>query len=96
MAERGAFESIGPRQVEGVSYVQLGGEGDVRSPAITPEMITENWAGLERLVAAYLRADKGYTARRALRETRDKSDYDQLSRYGEWELTDEPMPEDVG
>ncbi|WP_415182367.1 double-strand break repair protein AddB [Phaeovulum sp.] len=96
MAERGAFEPIGARAVAGVSYVQLGGDGAVRSPKITPEMVNESWAGLARLIAAYMRPEKGYTARRAMRETRDKSDYDHLSRYGEWELTDEPMAEDLG
>ena len=28
--------------------------------------------------------------RRALRSMRDKSDYDHLSRYGEWDLSDLP------
>jgi hypothetical protein len=32
----------------------------------------------------------GYTARRAMHSKDDQSDYDQLSRFGEWDITDDP------
>jgi hypothetical protein len=38
----------------------------------------------------------GYTARRAPRMAEDDGDYDQLARYGEWEMTDTPHVTKVG
>ena len=34
-------------------------------------------------------------ARRALENGTDPSDYDHLSRFGEWDMTDDPAPEDL-
>ena len=36
------------------------------------------------------------TARRRTLTDREASDYDHLSRYGEWDPTDPPAPEEVG
>ena len=33
---------------------------------------------------------QGFTARRAMQKAGDVGDYDQLARFGEWELTDLP------
>lgn len=95
MIERGAFGDIGPREVARLSYVQLGGEGATREVDVSAEDIRETWAGFTRLIAAYLRPDKGFTARRALETTAIAGDYDHLSRYGEWEITEDPEPEDL-
>lgn len=95
MAERGGFEAFGPRAVAAMSHIQLGGEGATSHHDAAPDVIAETWAGLEKLIAHYLRADTGFTARRALQRTEEASDYDHLSRFGEWEMTDTPNPEDV-
>lgn len=95
MIARGAFDDIGPREVAALSYVQLGGEGATRQINVTAQDIEDTWAGFVRLISAYLRADKGFTARRALESTKDHSDYDQLSRFGEWQMADDPTPEDL-
>jgi ATP-dependent helicase/nuclease subunit B len=95
MAERGAFATLGPREVAGVSYVSLGGEGGEQARDCTPELISEVWAGLHRLLAAYLSAQTGFASRRSLQKVGDRGDYDHLARFGEWEMTDAPVPEDV-
>jgi ATP-dependent helicase/nuclease subunit B len=46
-------------------------------------------------MTAYAQPGQGYTARRALEKTSDASDYDHLSRHGEWEMTDSPTPESL-
>ena len=57
--------------------------------------VAEVWADFAQLIAAYTREGQGYTARRALESVRDDGDYDHLSRFGEWDLTDDPAPEDL-
>ncbi|HRO15018.1 MAG TPA: hypothetical protein PLL33_08250, partial [Paracoccus sp. (in: a-proteobacteria)] len=50
--------------------------------------IGETWDGFVQLIAAYLTGQHGFTARRAMERTDDMSDYDHLSRYGEWSAAD--------
>ncbi|MGR3714585.1 MAG: hypothetical protein ACU0A6_15855, partial [Shimia sp.] len=54
---------------------------------------TEVWEEFTRLISAYLQDGKGFTARRAMRSKADEGDYDQLARFGEWDATDDPIPE---
>ncbi|MBD3765664.1 MAG: PD-(D/E)XK nuclease family protein, partial [Rhodobacterales bacterium] len=95
MAERGAFAALGRADVARITYVGLGAAGKVETTAITPDLTAQVWEDLARLIARYLTPDQGYTARRALFSTRDASDYDHLSRFGEWDTTDTPQPQDV-
>ena len=53
------------------------------------------WQRLRNLVAHYFRPDQGYPARRALFKAEQVGDYDHLARYGEWEMSDTPVPEDL-
>jgi ATP-dependent helicase/nuclease subunit B len=96
MAERGGFAALGPRRVEAVSYIQLGGDGAERRYEIDAETTAEVWRDLNRLIAAYNRRETGYTARRALFERREAGAYDHLARHGEWQVGDAPGPEEVG
>lgn len=96
MVERGAFEVLGPRAVAAYSYIQLGGDGTETRYECDPDLIAETWTGLHRLVAAYLRAETGFASRRSVQKADERGDYDHLARFGEWEMTDEPVPEDVG
>lgn len=96
MIERGAFAQIGLRQVAGMSYVHLGGSGECRMLALGREDVEQTWTRLQGLIARYLESSQGFTARRAMQLSRDIGDYDHLSRFGEWDITDLPVPEDVG
>ena len=58
--------------------------------------MAEAWDGLIALLGKYRRRTQGYTARRAMQTTAATSDYDHLSRFGEWDFTDTPTPEEVG
>lgn len=95
MIARGAFADLGPRPVSAMTYIHLGGGGESRDLGLGAEDVEATWAGLHRLIAAYLGPGKGFTARRALQQMRDRSDYDHLSRFGEWDISDTPMQEDV-
>ena len=95
MISKGAFADIGPREVAGMRYVHLGGEGETRALGLGPEDVKEAWEKLHLLLARYLDPAQGFTARRALQKAREASDYDHLSRFGEWDITAAPVPEDV-
>jgi len=96
MADRGGFAELGPADVSKISYIGLGTSEDVVETEITESLLTEHWEKLIALIARYLRRSTGYTARRALFETRHAGDYDHLSRFGEWQMSDKAAPEPVG
>ncbi len=95
MAERGAFRDLGPREVAKISYVGLGSTPKVEETAITETITGKVWEDLHRLIRRYMTAEQGYAARRAVFEDRYPGDYDHLARYGEWDMTQTPRPEDL-
>lgn len=96
MADRGGFTDLGPSDVSKISYIGLGSGEAVVDTEITEALLTEHWEKLLTLMSRYLRRSTGYAARRAVFETRHAGDYDHLSRFGEWEMSDHATPEQVG
>lgn len=96
MTERGGFEALGPRQVEGATYIQLGGEGKEVPVAVDAAILEETWGSLRRLIGAFDERVTGYTSRRAMFGAASVGDYDHLARFGEWDLGSPSWPEDVG
>lgn len=96
MAEKGGFESLGPRAVAKITYIGLGATPKIEETDVTEELVDRVWSDLNRLIARYMAPDQGYPARRAVFEDRFSGEYDHLSRYGEWGMSDSPTPEDVG
>jgi RecB family exonuclease len=96
MADRGGFADLGPSDVAKISYIGLGSGEAVEDTEITEPLLTEHWEKLLVLISRYLRRTTGYTARRAVFETRYPGEYDHLSRFGEWEMSDHATPEQVG
>lgn len=96
IAEFGAFDDIGSRSVHHAAYIGLGTTPKESAADLIDYPPARVWRDFETLIAHFGQRDSGYTARRRLTEDRDKSDYDHLSRYGEWLATDDPEPEDVG
>lgn len=95
MAEGGGFRGLDPAEVAKLSYVGLKADLDIETSDLQPGEVAEVWAEFGRMMASYARPGQGYTARRALESVRDTSDYDHLSRFGEWDMTDDPAPEDL-
>ena len=96
MARRGGFDALGPVEVAGISYIQLGDEGLTHPRAHDPQIEAETWDGFVRLLAAYLHEEAGFTSMRAPEKMGFSGDYDHLARYGEWGLSDKAMREKVG
>ena len=96
MAERGGFADLGPSEVALITYVGLGPGEKAVETVLTPERIEAEWQRFVTLIRRYHQRRTGYTARRALFEDRHEGDYDHLSRYGEWQMSDRAAPVPVG
>ncbi len=95
MAENGAFEQIAPAPVKDALYIGLGSSPSIVPAPLDAEDPATALERLRELIAAYLDPAQGFTARRAMETTDFGSDYDTLARFGEWDETQEPMPEDL-
>lgn len=93
MVEQGGFEALGPRTVRSAQFIGLGSNPKIEEAPIADEPTGKVLAELVGLLGAYLEGDKGYTSRRALYEDRQARDYDQLARFGEWDVSAMPVPE---
>jgi ATP-dependent helicase/nuclease subunit B len=94
MVESGGFRGLDAGEVARVVYVGVRAELKTSEITLEPGTVAEIRAEFGKLMAAYARPSQGYTARRAMEKTTDTSDYDHLSRFGEWDMTDTPVPED--
>ncbi|MCO8143762.1 double-strand break repair protein AddB [Rhodovulum tesquicola] len=96
IAERGGFEGIAAAPVHEVSYLGLGNPPKTVTNPLENGLVARTWAELGRLIAHYARPEQGYTARSRLQKRTDRTDYDLLSRFGEWDETDAPLAMEVG
>ncbi len=95
MAEKGGFQNIEPADVAAAVYIGLSNSPKEVEAPLADMPPAQVWEEFEQLITRYLDAEQGFTARRALRKDTDISDYDQLSRFGEWDATEEPVSEDL-
>ncbi len=96
LAERGAFQDMNPTVVHSVAHIGMGSDRKVSSHMMNDTILAETWSGLAELVDRYRDPTLGYKARRALTKTSDRSDYDHLSRFGEWNESTPPTLIKVG
>ncbi|MBU2959649.1 double-strand break repair protein AddB [Citreicella sp. C3M06] len=87
MVERGAFRDFAPSHVASATFVALNPAGEIPAP-LDEVPATQVWQEFEALMTAWAEPDRGYTARAALLKETDMSDYDHLSRFGEWDVID--------
>ncbi|MCZ4261329.1 double-strand break repair protein AddB [Limimaricola sp. G21655-S1] len=96
MAERGGFKNVEAGRVAGAAYIGLAGRGttvDAPLDEIPPDLV---WSQLRDLIARWQDPGRGYSARMAMMSDKDRSDYDHLSRFGEWDFSETARGEDVG
>ena len=86
LVERGAFSLPAPAEVAEIRYVGVSEAGKVVATPLDAAMKDEIWNGLVKLLSHYRRGGTGFSARRAHMSVSDTSDYDQLSRFGEWDM----------
>lgn len=97
IAAGGGFDGLGPEvDVAQVVYLGLGSKPVFEAHPLAPGEVAEVWNEFCDLVTAWSDRSRGYTSRRAPKQMADAGDYDHLARYGEWGMTDDPEPGEVG
>lgn len=96
MARDGVFPGVDPAPVAGGAYVGLGRTFDLAPAPLDDDTLAETRRRLMGLIARYGDPGQGYVARRALQRDADRSDYDALSRFGEWRVADRAVTVPVG
>ena len=93
MVSRGAFIDLGTKDVAEAVFLGVNASmKDVPAP-LDKAPIEAVYAGLETLFGKWNMPTTGYSARMAMFSKDDISDYDHLSRFGEWTMADLPKPE---
>ena len=97
MVERGGFPDLGRGKVAEATFIGMGA-----TPKEVPAPIDDDeegaavtWERFLKLLTRYTDPKQGYSARRAMFSDSDFSDYDQLARFGEWDISDEAQAEDL-
>ncbi|MCK0097208.1 double-strand break repair protein AddB [Yoonia sp. F2084L] len=93
MVELGAFEDLGQMSVGGAAFIGVNAAMKNVPAPLDQQPPDQVWGELETLFANWHDPMRGYTARLALFSKTDQSDYDHLSRYGEWDTSDDPTPQ---
>lgn len=96
MVEDGAFEGLGPLPVARITYLGLGANPKLEVTEMTEDLCSTTRDAFQTLIRAYQHRDQGYAARRMLFRENEVTDYDHLSRYGEWSMQDMPVTVNVG
>lgn len=90
IAEAGGFEGLEPMKVSALQYIGLNGPDKVQPVSVTDILVEATWDELIILLQCHFESNIGYGARLKMKMDRYGSDYDHLSRFGEWEETDAP------
>ncbi len=95
MAEEGGIDGLDPTSVAQAVFIGMGGTYKEVSAPLDQEPVDKVLDELKQLISAYLEPEQGFSARRMLHKDSDIGDYDHLSRFGEWDRTAKPSPEDL-
>jgi len=95
MVEQGGFREVGIASVAHAAFIGLGAKPVEVAAPLDDEPPVEVLRGLHELIAKYLDETQGFTSRRIVKTEESAGDYDQLARFGEWDGTTEPAPEDL-
>lgn len=96
IAEQSGFGKLHASPVARAEFIGLSSPEKPVSAPLADEPPAKVWAEFEELIAAYMDPSMGYTSRRALQSKQDAGDYDQLARFGEWDITATAKKEKVG
>ncbi len=95
IAAAGGFKDIPPMAVSKLEYISLKNREALRPVPVTEGLADETWAEFIQLLKCHFENGVGYGARLKMQKDKYGSDYDHLSRFGEWEETDMPVTRDV-
>jgi RecB family exonuclease len=95
MIELGAFPDVGAKPVEGATFVAVNTNMRNVDAPLKDHPAMKVWEDFQKLLNRYQTRSRGYSARIAMFSEKDFSDYDQLSRFGEWDTSNDAVPEDL-
>ena len=95
MVEEGGFKEVGAVSVAHAAFIGLGAKPVEIAAPLEEEPPVEVLRGLHELISKYLDETQGFTARRIVKTEEAAGDYDQLARFGAWDVTTDPTPEDL-
>ncbi len=95
VAEEGGIDGLDPTSVAQAVFIGMGGTYKEVLAPLDEEPVDKVLDELKQLISAYLEPEQGFSARRMLHKDSDVGDYDHLSRFGEWDRTAKPSPEDL-
>lgn len=95
MVEEGGFEGLPPTPVAGAIFIGLGSNPNEVLAPLDEEPPAKVLAGLHTLLTAYLAPERGFPSRRVVQTEDARGEFDQLARFGEWDGTAKPVPEDL-
>jgi len=78
-----------------VAYLGLDNKLTETVLPLDPGDVAEVKKKLVQLIRSYDDPALGYTARRMMKTVRYETNFEHLSRYGEWSDADTPVPEDL-
>ncbi|MFN3211039.1 MAG: double-strand break repair protein AddB [Roseovarius sp.] len=96
LAERAGFGPLAPGPVARAVFIGLTGDPREVEAPLDDAPPDQTWAELKDLIARFMDPGQGYLSRRAMKTRDMQGDYDQLARFGEWDITDAANPERVG
>ena len=95
----GGFAEVPATPVKALEYMSLASGGKISSLSTKTkdgdDMVETTWRDFERLITTVRSDAFGFTARDRPANIKYPSDYDHLARFGEWQDTDPPVPEDM-
>ncbi len=93
MIEKGAFATVGAPVVSGAYFLGIGSKTKTEAAPLDKAPTSEVWSDFVGLLQLWRQPDRGYSARQWMTRVDDVSDYDHLSRYGEWDESSIAKPE---
>ena len=95
IAAMAGFENLPAQPVEHMCYIGLGLDRKEYEIDTNTQLVREIYDEFRLLIGTFNDPDKGFTARDKVQLCTHASDYDHLSRKGEWQDSDEPNPQVV-
>lgn len=92
MVENGAFAAIGQKPVSAALFIAMNTAMKNSAAPLNKTPVAKVWEDIGTLFAHWQTPTRGYTARLAMFSKDDRGDYDHLSRFGEWDTSDDPTP----
>ncbi|MBT8153618.1 double-strand break repair protein AddB [Epibacterium ulvae] len=95
LVEQGGFSDLGVGEVHSATFLGLGSTLKEVAAPLDNDPPAQVWEELQALIAAYFDPNQGFSSRSMVHKDDMIGDYDHLARFGEWDRSTDPTPEDL-